>query len=215
LGGAPTRFPLTWRGRAGTIAAMAAHAMMTPPHRRWPARVAAIIATAALLGCGVAIAVMVIPAPEEEAVVPPPAAPAAEKPAAKPDKPGLTPRQRAERRAAVAVLAAEDFTPVRLADWRPKAELQVLVGRHAEGGNRAFFFADGEMVGTDDRLVSGKVRVAEAGRRAVTLSYWLYEAGDEACCPSGGEAEVSFSLQDGALVPDVALPPLSQRRATS
>jgi hypothetical protein len=195
---------------------MAAHAITPPPHRRWPARVAAIVATAALLGCGVAIAVMVIPSPEEEASVAPPPA-AAERPAAaeKPAKRGLTPEQRAERRAAVAVLAAEEFTPVRLADWRPAAELQVLVGRHAEGGNRAFFFVDGEMVGSDDPLVSGKVRVAEARKRSVTLAYGLYEPGDEPCCPSGGDAEVSFSVQDGALVPDVALPPLAQRRATS
>lgn len=195
---------------------MAAHAMMTPPHRRWPARVAAIVATAALLGCGVAIAVMVIPSPEEEAVVATPP-PAAEEPVAaeQPSKPALTSAQRAERRAAVAALATEDFTPVRLADWRPNAELQVLVGRHAEGGNRAFFFVDGEMVGSDDPLVSGKLRVAEAGKRSVTLAYGLYAPGDEPCCPSGGEAEVSFSYADGALVPDVALPPLSERRATS
>jgi hypothetical protein len=195
---------------------MAAHAIIPPPHRRWPARVAAIVATAALLGCGVAIAVMVIPSPEEEAAVAPPPA-ATERPAAaaEPAKRGLTPEQRAERRAAVAALAAEEFTPVRLADWRPAAELQVLVGRHAEGGNRAFFFVDGEMIGSDDPLVSGKVRVAEARKRSVTLAYGLYQPGDEPCCPSGGEAEVSFSVQDGALVPDVALPPLAQRRATS
>jgi hypothetical protein len=195
---------------------MAAHAMITPPHRRWPVRVAAIIATAALLGCGVAIAVMVIPSPEEEAAVAPPP-PAAEQPAAAEPatKPGLTAGQRAARRAAVAALAAEDFTPVRLADWRPDAELQVLVGRHAEGGNRAFFFADGEMVGSDDPLVSGKVRVAKAGKRSVTLAYGLYAPGDEPCCPSGGQADVTFTVEDGALVPDAALPPLSQRRATS
>jgi hypothetical protein len=196
---------------------MAAHAMIHPPHRRWPVRVAAIVATAALLGCGVAIAVMVIPSPEKEeaAVAPPP--PAAEQPAATKErsKPKLTAEQRVARRAAVAALAAEEFTPVRLADWRPDAELQVLVGRHAEGGNRAFFFADGEMVGSDDPLVSGKLRVAKAGKRSVTLAYGLYEAGDEPCCPSGGEAEVSFTVEDGALVPDAALPPLGERRATS
>ena len=195
---------------------MAAHAMMTPPNRRWAVRVAAIVATAALLGCGVAIAVMVIPSPEEEAPVASAPPSAAEQPAAEePAKPGLTAQERAARRAAVAALAAEDFTPVRLADWRPDAELQVLVGRHAEGGNPAFFFADGEMIGSDDPLVSGKLRVAKARKRSVTLAYGLYAPGDEPCCPSGGEAEVSFTVEGGALVPDAALPPLSQRRATS
>ena len=115
----------------------------------------------------------------------------------------------------MAALAEEGFRPVRLADWRPAAELRVLVGRHEEGGNRAFFFVGSEPVGSDDPLVSGKLRVAEARKRSVTLAYGLYEAGDEPCCPSGGESEVSFRWEDGALVPDAAPPPLTQRRATS
>ena len=194
---------------------MAVHAIIPPPHRRWAARVAAIVATVALLGCGVAIAVMVIPSPEEEvaATAPPPVVeqPAAEAPA----KPSLTRAQRAERRAAVAALAEEGFRPVRLADWKAAAELRVLVGRHEEGGNRAFFFVGGDPVGSDDPLVSGKVRVAAARKRSVTLAYGLYEAGDEPCCPGSGEAEVTFRWQDGALVPDGTLPPLEERRATS
>ena len=79
-------------GARGPSRGMAAHAIIPPPHRRWAARVAAIVATAALLGCGVAIAVMVIPSADEEvaATAPPPAAeqPAAEAPA----KPTLTAR---------------------------------------------------------------------------------------------------------------------------
>lgn len=194
---------------------MAAHAIPTPPRRRWPARVAGILATAALLACGVAIAVMVIPSSEEE-VAAPARPPAAEQPAAEaPAKPGLTPVQRADRRAAVAALAEEGFKPVRLADWRAGAQLRVLVGRHEEGGNRAFFFVGSDLVGSDDALVSGKLRVTEARKRSVTLAYGLYQAGDEPCCPGGGEAEVSFRWQDGALVPDGTVPPLADRRATS
>jgi LppP/LprE lipoprotein len=195
---------------------MAAHAITPPPHRRWPARVAALVATAALLGCGVAIAVMVIPSSEDE-VAAPAARPAAEQPAAAeaPAKPSLTPAQRADRRAAVAALAEEGFKPVRLADWRAGAQLRVLVGRHEEGGNRAFFFVGSDLVGSDDPLVSGKVRVTAARKRSVTLAYGLYEAGDEPCCPGGGEVEVSFRWQDGAVVPDTAVPPLAERRATS
>jgi hypothetical protein len=193
---------------------MAAHAFRIPPRRRWPARVAGILATSVLLGCGVAIAVMVIPGPEDETVAPPAPQPAAEQPTAGTKKPGLTSAQRAARRAAVTALAAEGFTPVRLADWRPAAVLHVLVGRHEDGGSRAFFFVGREMVGSDDPLVSGKLRVDKAGKRAVTLAYGLYEAGDEPCCPSG-EAKVSFRWQDGQLVPDAAVPPLASRRATS
>jgi len=192
---------------------MAAHAYRIPPRRRWPARVAGILATAALLGCGVAIAVMVIPSPRDETPAPSPPA-AVEKPEATAKQHGLTKAQRAARRAAVAALAEEGFTPVRLADWRPNAELRVLVGRHAEGGNRAFFFVGRELVGSDDPLVSGKLRVAAAGKRSVTLRYGLYEAGDEACCPSG-EAELSFRWRNGELVPDGAVPPVASRRAAS
>ena len=158
---------------------MAAHAIPTPPHRRWPARVAGILATAALLACGVAIAVMVIPSSDDEVAAP--RSPAAEQPAAEaPAKPSLTPVQ-----------------------------------RHEEGGNRAFVFVGSDVVGSDDPLVSGKLRVSEARKRSVTLAYGLYEAGDEPCCPGGGEAEVSFRWQDGALVPDGTVPPLAERRATS
>ena len=41
-----------------------------PRRRRWPARIMGVLATAALLGTGVAIALMVIPKPEEEAALP-------------------------------------------------------------------------------------------------------------------------------------------------
>ena len=111
----------------------------------------------------------------------------------------------------MATLAEEGFRPVRLADWRPAATLRVLVGRHEEGGRRAFFFVGNELVGTDDTAVSGRVRVASAGRRSVTLAYGLYEPGDRPCCPGGGQAKVAFRWQDGALVPGGPLPPLGTR----
>jgi hypothetical protein len=154
----------------------------------------------------------VIPGPKDEVAAPPAAPPATEQPAA--EKPGLTSAQRAARRAAVAALAAEGFKPVRLADWRPAAQLHVLLGRQDDGGQRAFFFVGREMVGSDDPLVSGKLRVDKAGKRSVTLAYGVYEAGDEACCPSG-EAKVAFRWQDGQLVPDATVPPVASRRATS
>ena len=41
-----------------------------PRRRRWPSRILGVLATAALLGTGVAIATMVIPKPEQEAAAP-------------------------------------------------------------------------------------------------------------------------------------------------
>jgi LppP/LprE lipoprotein len=161
---------------------MAAHAMRYPParrRRRWPSRVLALLATAAFLGTGVAIALMVMPEPEEEAAVrsTPPPAPAAEQPKA--EKRGLTRAQRADRRAAVRTLADQGYEPVRLADWRPRNDLRVLVGESDTGAMRAFFFVDGEFVGNDDATSSTRLRVTKVGDEAITLAYGLSTGGSE------------------------------------
>ncbi len=106
------------------------------------------LATVALLGSGAAIAYMVLPKDEDGAAV---QAPPAAKPKANP-KPALTKAQRRERNAAVTVLEKEGYEPARMADWRPKAELQVLVGRNDQGAMRAFFFTDGKFLGHDDAI---------------------------------------------------------------
>ena len=155
---------------------MAAHAIRIPPRRRWPSRILGVLATAALLGTGVAIAVMVIPDAEE--------APAATQ------KPHLTKAQKAARKAAVATLAEQGYEPVRLADYRPKADLRVLVGRSDTGAMRAFFFSDGEFIGNDDPSTSGSLRVTRARRDAVTLAYKL---------TTGGSEQVRFELVNGVI----------------
>jgi LppP/LprE lipoprotein len=169
---------------------MAAHAIRIPPRRRWPSRVLGVLATAALLGTGVAIAVMVIPdADEEEAT---PRTPATAAPAAKPakKKPQLTKAQKAARKAAVATLSEQGYEPVRLADYNPKADLRVLVGRSDTGAMRAFFFSEGEFVGNDDPSTSGSLRVTRAKRNSVTVAYKL---------TTGGSEQVRFELVDGVI----------------
>jgi hypothetical protein len=170
---------------------MAAHAMFphAPRRRRWPARILGLFATAAFLGTGVAIALMVIPEPEAEFAAPPTPTPAA-KPAV--PKAGLTPPQKAARRAAVRTLTEQGYEPVRLADWRPGNELRVLVGRSDTGAMRAFFFVRREFVGNDDASSSTKLRVAKVGRETVTLAYGL---------SSGGSEKVRFEWLDGTLEP--------------
>jgi LppP/LprE lipoprotein len=190
---------------------MAAHAMRYPPaprRRRWPSRILGVLATAALLGTGVAIALMVIPTPEEEAAVstPPPAV--AEAP---PVKPGLTPAQRAARRSAVATLDEQGFKPVRIADWHPEHTLRVLIGRDEAGAERAFFFVKRRFVGNDDAVASASVRVSSARENGVTLTYRLFGPTDEACCPKGERVKVSFRWQDGTLVPAGEVPPSFER----
>ena len=179
-----------------------------PRRRRWPSRILGVLATAALLGTGVVIALMVIPAPEEEAAVSAPPAAAAD---VATDKPGLTAKQRAVRRAAVATLTEQGFKPVRLADWRAEHQLRVLIGRDDTGAERAFFFAGRRIVGNDDAVASASVRVASARKNAVTLSYRLFEPTDEACCPKGERVRVAFRWKDGSLSPAATVPPAAER----
>ena len=183
---------------------MSAHAIRMPParprRRRWPSRILGLLATAALLGSGAAIATMVIP--EREAAVVP-AAPAATPAAvAKKKSGGLTESQKQARHAAAVTMREQGYEPVRLADWKPAHELRVMVGRADTGALRAFFFVKREFVGNDDPSSSGKLRVASAGKRGVTLAYGL---------STGGAEKVRFEWQDGQLTPTAAVPPVTLR----
>jgi hypothetical protein len=178
---------------------MAAHAMRLPRRRRWPRRIAGLLGTAALLGSGAAIVLMVMP--EKAQVARPPTAGPAVKDAKK-SQPALTRAQKRARRAAVAKLAAESYEPVRLTDWRPGAKLNVLVGRNDSDAMRAFFFANGKFVGYDDPATSNHVRVVTAGRSSVTLAYRLND---------GGTERVRFQWRDGTLTPTSPVPVSSVR----
>lgn len=179
-----------------------------PRRRRWPSRILGVLATAVLLGTGVAIALMVMPTPEEEAAVstPPPA-----EVAPTPAKTGLTPAQKAARRSAVTTLDEQGFTPVRVADWHPEHTLRVLIGRDEAGAERAFFFVKRKFVGNDDAAASAAVRVSAARENGVTLTYRLFGPADQACCPKGERVKVTFRWQDGTLVPSGEVPPAFER----
>jgi hypothetical protein len=190
---------------------MAAHAMRYPPaprRRRWPSRILGVLATAALLGTGVVIAQMVIPKPDEETAAPAATPPPVEESAA---KPGMTPAQKAARRAAVSTLDDQGFTPVRVADWHPEHTLRVLIGRDESGAERAFFFVKKRFVGNDDATASASVRVSAARENGVTLTYRLFGETDQACCPKGERVKVTFRWQDGKLAPTGEIPPAFER----
>jgi LppP/LprE lipoprotein len=180
-----------------------------PGRRRWPARVAGLLGTAALLGTGAAIAVMVVPSPREEAEAPA-STPADEGAAVKePPKPKLTAAQRRARRAAVEVLADEGFRPLRLRDYDFRRELRVLIGRPADdkaGPRRAFFFAQRRFVGFDSDAASASLKIVGAKERSVTLAYGMYLPGDRRCCPTGGRERVRFVWDGFTLAPQEELP---------
>jgi hypothetical protein len=179
-------------------------------------RLAGLLATAALLGSGAVIATMVVPSAGEDAVVPaaPAATPApdADERAAKPRRPRLSRGARRARRSAVALLAGQGYEPVELADYEAGNTLRVLIGRDDANAQRAFFFAKGEFLGYDSDTASGRLRVARAGERSVTLAYGLYEPGDRRCCPDGGTARVRFRWSAEGLVPQDELPPAAVRQ---
>jgi len=180
---------------------MAAHVMHYPRRRRrWPQRILGFLATVAFLGSGVAIAMMVMPEQEQAARATVPNGTAVK--GKTKSAPPLTPAQKRARREAVAKLSEAGYEPIRLADWRPKAPLKVLVGRSDSEAMRAFFFAGSEFIGYDDRATSSRLRVVKAGGNAVTLAYKLND---------GSTTKVRFEYSDGTLSPTAAVPSASLR----
>jgi hypothetical protein len=198
---------LTSPQSARIIAPMAAHVVrVSPAHnpsyrrRRWPMRLLGLLATLAFLGSGAAIAKMVVGDRDHGAAAKAPSTAAVK--AEHKSKPALTKAQKRTRHEAVAALAADGYEPARLADWRPKAELQVLVARNEQGAMRAYFFSGGDFLGHDDETTSNSIRVVKQGKGSVTLSYGVN---------TGGREKVTFQLQDDAVEPASPIPPLSLR----
>jgi LppP/LprE lipoprotein len=111
---------------------------------------------------------------------------------------------------------AHGYAPASSADYRPEQTLRVLVGTRngsAEGHpQQAFFFLGERYLGTDSSEPSGAVHVISQGDTEVTLGYSIYRTGNSLCCPSGGEAHVTFQLNNGTLVPVQSIPSVSERR---
>jgi len=121
--------------------------------------------------------------------------------------------------AAAAAVRERGYTPNDTAEYHADQTLRVLVATRtgsADGyGQQAFFFVDGRYLGTDAKEPSAKVRVVGQGDTEVTLAYPLYRRGDPLSSPSGGEARVTFQLNNGKLVPLGKIPPASSTAALS
>jgi LppP/LprE lipoprotein len=120
---------------------------------------------------------------------------------------------------AAAVVRAHGYTPNDTSQYRSDQTLRVLVGTRtgsADGyGQLAFFFVDGRYIGTDAKLPSATVKVLDQGDTEVTLGYPLYRKGDPLASPSGGEAHVTFQLNNGKLVPLSKIPPAASESGLS
>jgi cytoskeletal protein RodZ len=116
---------------------------------------------------------------------------------------------------AAADVRARGYTPNDTSEYHSNQTLRVLVGTQtgsSDGyGQQAFFFVDGRYLGTDTKLPSATVKVVSQADTEVTLAYPIYRHGDPLSSPSGGEAHVTFALNNGKLVPSSAIPPASSR----
>jgi hypothetical protein len=87
----------------------------------------------------------------------------------------------------------------------------VLVGTRTGSGDgygqQAFFFVNGRYIGTDTKDTSATVKVVSQSDTEVTLGYPLYRSSDPLSSPSGGEARVTFALNNGRLTPLGKIPP--------
>src|SRR5664280_1714661 len=105
--------------------------------------------------------------------------------------------------AAAAVVREKGFTPNNTSDYHSDQALRVLVGTRtgsSDGyGQQAFFFLNGRYIGTDSKQPSATLKVLSQSDTEVTLAYPLYRKRDPLSSPSGGEAHVTFQLNNGKL----------------
>ncbi|HTW40756.1 MAG TPA: LppP/LprE family lipoprotein [Solirubrobacteraceae bacterium] len=112
---------------------------------------------------------------------------------------------------ALKVLREHGYEAKETTEYHPEQTLRVLIGTGAQSNDgydkRAFFFIDGKYIGTDTSTPSAQVSVVRQSDTEVTLSYALYRPNDALCCPSGGQAKVTFQLNNGKLQPTGPIPP--------
>lgn len=111
---------------------------------------------------------------------------------------------------ALAVLQNRGYSALDPAQYQPSNTLQVLVGRGA-GGQLAFFFIDGQYIGTDTRVPSAAISVVSSNDTEVTLAYALTHPDGS----SAGTANVTYALNNGMLSPEGPIPSASPTAALS
>lgn len=120
---------------------------------------------------------------------------------------------------AAAAVRAHGYTPNDTSQYHSGQTLRVLVGTRtgsADGyGQQAFFFVNGRYLGTDTKLPSATVKLLSQADTEVTLGYPLYRKGDAPANPSGGEAHVTFQLNNGKLVALGTIPPAASNTGLS
>lgn len=116
-----------------------------------------------------------------------------------------------ERRQAVAALADEGYDALEPKAYRSGELLNVLIGLNSESptgtSQQAFFFVNGEYIGTDTAQPSAGIDIAYQDGDEVALSYRLYNASDAQCCPTAGSETVRYRWTGDELKPLDPIPP--------
>jgi hypothetical protein len=122
-------------------------------------------------------------------------------------------------RGAAALVRSHGYTPNDTSEYHSDQALRVLVGTRTGSADgyqqQAFFFVNGRYLGTDTKQPSASVKVVSQGDTEVTLGYALYRPKDALVNPSGGEARVTFQLNNGKLTPLGTIPPASSNTGLS
>lgn len=111
---------------------------------------------------------------------------------------------------AAALVRSKGYEPVASAGFASGSTLQVIVGRVAESATGqpmwAFFFIDGQYIGTDTRVPSQSLGLTWAEESVVIIRYALYGPSDANCCPSDNTT-VQFHWDGEKLEPRDPIPP--------
>jgi hypothetical protein len=120
---------------------------------------------------------------------------------------------------AAALVRSHGYTPNDTSEYHSGQALRVLVGTRTGSADgyqqQAFFFVNGRYLGTDTKLPSASVKVVSQSDTEVTLGYALYRPKDPLVNPGGGEARVTFQLNNGKLTPLQKIPPASSSTGLS
>jgi hypothetical protein len=114
---------------------------------------------------------------------------------------------------AVQTVEQHGYDVVERAGYDPHNTLQVLIGNLSASATghvqKAFFFVDGNYIGTDSTKDSNSIQLGDVGDDTVGLQYALFRPRDPECCPTGGTANVDYHWTGSKLVPQQPIPPSS------
>ncbi len=107
---------------------------------------------------------------------------------------------------AVAGATAEGYTVTDTSAYDESNTLRVMEGT-GSSGEFALFYNGSDFLGTDWADGSGDVEIVSSSDTEAVVSYAIYDASDDDCCPSGGTQTVTFVYSGGTLTPLGEAPP--------